>query len=214
MTISLNPASCSGFPASRNVRQCKALARQRLVCGGHFSGFAAPCPRMRPRVARLLRVPCLGRFQPLPPPQPRSPRKRRYHPDHRAPRRSGHAQRDTRTRSTRQRPRARGLRRPHDRDRGVRIRLRAEVAADTKHNRHVMSQTASERRRFPPGSGRCRSRQCRWWTARFNPPTISITSAGICADDRSATMAAPFATFDQFASASDPRTLTQTSPPA
>ena len=45
------PASCSGFPASRNVRQCKALARQRLVCGGHSSGFAAPCPRMRPRVS-------------------------------------------------------------------------------------------------------------------------------------------------------------------
>ena len=45
------PANCIGFPASRNVRQCKALARQRLVCGGHFSGFAAPCPRMRPRVS-------------------------------------------------------------------------------------------------------------------------------------------------------------------
>ena len=28
-------------------------------------------------------------------------------------------------------------------------RLRAEVAADPKHNRHVMSQTSSERRRFP-----------------------------------------------------------------
>ena len=30
-----------------------------------------------------------------------------------------------------------------------RIRLRAELAADTTHNRHVMSQTSSERRRFP-----------------------------------------------------------------
>jgi hypothetical protein len=41
------------------------------------------------------------------------------------------------------------LRRPHDRDRGVRVRLRADVAADTKQDRHVMSQTSSERRRFP-----------------------------------------------------------------
>ncbi len=40
------------------------------------------------------------------------------------------------------------LRRPHDRDPGVRIRPPAEVAADAKHNRHVMSQTSSERRRF------------------------------------------------------------------
>ena len=29
------------------------------------------------------------------------------------------------------------------------MRLRAGVAADTEHNRHVMSQTSSERRRFP-----------------------------------------------------------------
>ena len=29
------------------------------------------------------------------------------------------------------------------------MRLRAELAADTEHNRHVMSQTSSERRRFP-----------------------------------------------------------------
>src|SRR5208337_4292264 len=41
------------------------------------------------------------------------------------------------------------LRRPHDCDRGLRARLRAKVAADTKHNRHVMSHTSSERRRFP-----------------------------------------------------------------
>jgi hypothetical protein len=41
------------------------------------------------------------------------------------------------------------LRHPHDRDRGIRARLRAEVAADTKRVRHVMSQTSSERRRFP-----------------------------------------------------------------
>ena len=41
---------------SRNVRQCKALARQRLVCGGHFSGFVAPGPRMRPRVLRAAKI--------------------------------------------------------------------------------------------------------------------------------------------------------------
>ena len=41
------------------------------------------------------------------------------------------------------------LRRPHDRDRGVRTRLRAEVAADTEQVRHVMSHTSSARRRFP-----------------------------------------------------------------
>ncbi len=40
------------------------------------------------------------------------------------------------------------LRRTHDRDRGVRSRLRAEVAADTGQVRHVMSQTSSERRRL------------------------------------------------------------------
>ena len=33
------------------------------------------------------------------------------------------------------------LRRPHDRHRGLRARLRAEVAADARHKRHVMSQT-------------------------------------------------------------------------
>ena len=36
------------------------------------------------------------------------------------------------------------LRRPHDRHRGVRTRLRAEVAADTGQVRYVMSQTFSE----------------------------------------------------------------------
>jgi hypothetical protein len=40
------------------------------------------------------------------------------------------------------------LRRPHDRDRGVRTQLRAEVAADPERVRHVMSHT-SARRRFP-----------------------------------------------------------------
>ena len=41
------------------------------------------------------------------------------------------------------------LRRPHDRHRGLRARMRAEVAADPKHDRHIMSQTACQRRRFP-----------------------------------------------------------------
>ena len=41
------------------------------------------------------------------------------------------------------------LRRPHDRDRGVRTRPRAEVAADAEQVRHVMSRTSSARRRFP-----------------------------------------------------------------
>jgi hypothetical protein len=41
------------------------------------------------------------------------------------------------------------LRSPHDRDRGLRSRLPAEVAADTKHNRHVMSQTSPARRPYP-----------------------------------------------------------------
>src|SRR5271166_3081163 len=41
------------------------------------------------------------------------------------------------------------LRRPHDRDRGVHTRLRAEVAADPNRERHVMTQTACQRRRFP-----------------------------------------------------------------
>jgi hypothetical protein len=39
--------------------------------------------------------------------------------------------------------------RPHDRDRGVRTRLRAELASDAEQDRHVMSQTALERRHFP-----------------------------------------------------------------
>src|SRR3977135_3008274 len=39
--------------------------------------------------------------------------------------------------------------RPHDRDRGVRTRLRAEVASDAQQGRHIMSQTALERRDFP-----------------------------------------------------------------
>ena len=38
------------------------------------------------------------------------------------------------------------LRRPHDRHRGLRARLRAEVAADAKRVRHVMSRTSSARR--------------------------------------------------------------------
>src|SRR5208337_2829421 len=41
------------------------------------------------------------------------------------------------------------LRRPHDRHRGLRARLRAKVAAEPKHDRHIMSQTSSQRRRFP-----------------------------------------------------------------
>ena len=40
------------------------------------------------------------------------------------------------------------LRRPHDRDRGVRTRLPAEVAAGPKRVRHLMSQTACQRRRL------------------------------------------------------------------
>src|SRR6266478_312750 len=43
----------------------------------------------------------------------------------------------------------RALWRPHDRDRGVRTRLRAEVASDAQQDRHIMSQTALERRHFP-----------------------------------------------------------------
>ena len=38
------------------------------------------------------------------------------------------------------------LRRPHDCNRGLRARLRAKVAADPKQDRHIMSQTACERR--------------------------------------------------------------------
>ena len=41
------------------------------------------------------------------------------------------------------------LRRPHDRHRGLRPRLRAEVAANPKHDRHIMSQTACDHRRIP-----------------------------------------------------------------
>ena len=41
------------------------------------------------------------------------------------------------------------LRRPHDRHRDLRARLRAEVAPDAEQDRHIMSQTARERRRFP-----------------------------------------------------------------
>jgi hypothetical protein len=40
-------------------------------------------------------------------------------------------------------------RRSQDHLRSLRIRLRAEVAADPKQDRHVMSQTSSERHRFP-----------------------------------------------------------------
>ena len=38
------------------------------------------------------------------------------------------------------------LRHPHDCDRGLRARLRAAVAVDPKQDRHIMNQTASERR--------------------------------------------------------------------
>jgi hypothetical protein len=41
------------------------------------------------------------------------------------------------------------LRRPHDRDRGVRARLRAEVAPDAEQDRHIMSQTSRRPRSFP-----------------------------------------------------------------
>jgi hypothetical protein len=41
------------------------------------------------------------------------------------------------------------LRRSHDRHRGVRARLRADVAADTEQDRHVMSQTSCRRGGFP-----------------------------------------------------------------
>ena len=41
------------------------------------------------------------------------------------------------------------LRRPHDRHRGLRAGLQAKVAADPDHERHIMSQTACEHRRFP-----------------------------------------------------------------
>ena len=41
------------------------------------------------------------------------------------------------------------LRRSHDRHRGVRPRLRAELAPDPNKDRHVMSQTSSECRDFP-----------------------------------------------------------------
>ena len=41
------------------------------------------------------------------------------------------------------------LRRPHDRDRGVRARLRAKLAPDAEHGRHVMTEAYCERRDFP-----------------------------------------------------------------
>jgi hypothetical protein len=41
------------------------------------------------------------------------------------------------------------LRRPHDRDRGVRARLPAEVAPDAEQDRHIMSQTSRRPRSFP-----------------------------------------------------------------
>jgi hypothetical protein len=41
------------------------------------------------------------------------------------------------------------LRRPHDRHRGLRARMRAKVAAGPKHDRHIMSHTVRQRRRFP-----------------------------------------------------------------
>jgi hypothetical protein len=39
--------------------------------------------------------------------------------------------------------------RSHDRHRDFRARLRAELAADTEQDRHVMSQTSCERCGFP-----------------------------------------------------------------
>jgi len=41
------------------------------------------------------------------------------------------------------------LRRPHDRDRGLRARLRAKLAPDAEHARNVMTQAHCERRDFP-----------------------------------------------------------------
>jgi uncharacterized protein YjbJ (UPF0337 family) len=41
------------------------------------------------------------------------------------------------------------LRRPYDRDRGVRARLRAAIAPDAEQERHLMSQTSHERRQVP-----------------------------------------------------------------
>jgi len=41
------------------------------------------------------------------------------------------------------------LRRPHDRDRGVRARLRAKLAPDAEQGRHVMTQAYCESRDFP-----------------------------------------------------------------
>ena len=41
------------------------------------------------------------------------------------------------------------LRRPHDRDRDVRARLRAKLAPDAEHGRHVMTQAYCKRRDFP-----------------------------------------------------------------
>src|SRR6516225_10705546 len=41
------------------------------------------------------------------------------------------------------------LRRPHDRDRGVRARLRAKLAPEAERGRHVVTQAYCERRDFP-----------------------------------------------------------------
>jgi hypothetical protein len=38
---------------------------------------------------------------------------------------------------------------PHDLDRDLRARLRAEVAPDAQQDQHIMSQTSPERRHFP-----------------------------------------------------------------
>jgi hypothetical protein len=58
------------------------------------------------------------------------------------------------------------LRRPHDRDRDLRARLRAEMAPDAEQDRHVMSQIAREPRTFLvpmrwPYAGSDPSRPCR-----------------------------------------------------
>ena len=56
------------------------------------------------------------------------------------------------------------LRRPHDRDRDLRARLRTEVAPDAEQDRHIMSQTSCKRRHFSvptrwPQAGNDPSRQ-------------------------------------------------------
>jgi len=40
-----------GFPPRKIRRRYRALARPRLVCGSHLSGFSASCRRMRLRVS-------------------------------------------------------------------------------------------------------------------------------------------------------------------